>query len=397
VLEALALCGDDDTVRGLAPLVRVWPGEGGHARAVAALDVLAAIGTDVALMHLHGIAEKVAFKGLRTRAQEKIAEVADGLGLSTDQLADRLVPDFGLDRDGSMVLDYGPRRFTVGFDEQLRPVVADQDGTRRKVLPKPAAKDDPTLAPAAHAAFAGLRKDVKTIAATQVRRFEAAMVRNRRWSAAEQRALFVEHPLLWHLARRLVWATFDDTGAVTGSFRLAEDRTPADAGDDAFTLADATTVGIAHPLHLGGQLGAWSDLFADYEILQPFAQLGRDTHALTPQERGAKALDRLAGVKVPTGRVLGLAHRGWERGTVMDGGVSTDVRRPAGGGRVISIDLDPGIIAGMAGEWDEQQVREVWISDGDPGWGRTTNGLPFSVLDDVSASELLRDLEHLRG
>jgi hypothetical protein len=50
----------------------------------------------------------------------------------------------------------------------------------------------------------------------------------------------------------------------------------------------------------------------------------------------------------------------------------------------------------MAAEWDEQKVTRVWVCDQTPGWGRR-DGLPFSALDEVSASELLRDLEHLRG
>jgi hypothetical protein len=397
VLDALGLVGNDETVRRLTALIRTWPGEGAHARAVAALDVLSAIGTDVALLHLHGIAEKSPFRGLRSKAREKMDEVAEGLGLSAEQLADRLVPDFGLARDGSMLLDYGPRRFRVGFDEQLKPVIADEHGARRKTLPKPAAKDDPALAPAAYATFRGLRKDVKTIAADQLRRFERAMVAGRRWTAADQRALFIEHPLLWHLTRRLVWATFDDTGEATGSFRVAEDRTLADAGDEELTLPDRTLVGIAHPLHLGGALAAWSEVFADYEILQPFPQLDRDTWHLTDAERQARVLHRLDGVTVETGRILGLAHRGWERGPVMDGGVSDVVHKPVAGGHVLVINLDPGIIAGAVMEWKTQQVRGVWISDGPPEWVDPNGNRPFSVLDPVSASELLRDLEHLRG
>jgi hypothetical protein len=148
-LHQLAWLGDDETARRLTPLIRAWPGEGGHHKAVAGLDVLAAIGSDVALLQLHGISEKAKFKGLKARAREKIAEVAAGLGLTGEQLSDRLVPDFGLDTDGGMVLDYGPRRFTVGFDEQLKPYVTGEDGKRRKALPKPGAKDDATLAPAA--------------------------------------------------------------------------------------------------------------------------------------------------------------------------------------------------------------------------------------------------------
>ncbi|WP_156753957.1 WGR domain-containing protein, partial [Actinokineospora pegani] len=116
VLTVLGEVGDDEVVRALSPLIRAWPGEGGHARAVIGLDVLADIGTDVALMHLNGIANKVKFKGLKERAEEKMRAVAERIGLSSEQLADRLVPDLGLDTDGSMVLDYGPRKFTVGFD-----------------------------------------------------------------------------------------------------------------------------------------------------------------------------------------------------------------------------------------------------------------------------------------
>jgi predicted DNA-binding WGR domain protein len=397
VLEALALCGDDGTVRRLAPLIRAWPGEGGHARAVAALDVLAEIGTDVAMMHLHGIAEKVKFPGLRTRARERMAEVADGLGLTAEQLADRLVPAFGLDSRGTMVLDYGPRRFVVGFDEQLKPFVAEEGGARRAALPAPSAADDPVLAPAARAAFASLKKEVRAIAADQVRRLERAMVRGRRWSAAEHRGLFAEHPLLWHLARRLVWATFDGAGAVTGSFRIAEDRTPADSSDTATTVADDSRIGVPHPLQLGEEVATWSDLFADYEILQPFPQLGRDTWALTPEEERATVLHRLDGVTVPTGRVLGLAHRGWERGDASSNGVSDLVHRPLPDGLVAVVELDPGIIAGAATEWAEQKVTEVWLSDGPAVWKGAGSGVPFSRLDRIAASELLRDLEHLRG
>ena len=395
VLDALALLGDDETVRRLAPLIRVWPGEAAHKRAVAGLDVLSAIGTDVALMHLHGIAEKARFAGLKSAARAKMDEVAEALGLTAEQLADRLVPDFGLDTDGSMVLDYGERRFRVGFDEQLKPVVADEDGSRRKLLPKPGAKDDPALAPAAYARFAGLKKDVKTVAADQIRRFERAMVTGRRWTAAEQRTLFVDHPLLRHLVRRLVWATFDTEGRPTGSFRVAEDQSLADPSDDELMVAGDTVVGVAHPLHLGETLGAWSDVFADYEILQPFPQLGREVLALTADERSSRLLHRFAGATVYTGKILGLSHRGWQRGSPQDAGVSNVTYKLVPGGRAVIVDLDPGIIAGDAMEWPEQTITGVWLNEGPADWGNSQGNLPFGALDDITASEMLRDLEGL--
>ena len=313
MIDALGLLGDDETVRRFTPVIRAWPGEGGHSRAVAGLDVLAAIGTDVALIHLNGIAQKVKFRALRERAAEKIEEVAEALGLTAEQLADRLVPDLGLDATGSLTLDYGPRTFSVRFDEHLKPYVVDGAGSRRKDLPKPAASDDADLATAARQRFSALKKDVRTVAADQIHRLERAMVTRRRWPAREFRELFVAHPFLVHVVRRLVWLVHDAAGTVTGALRVAEDRTFTDAADEPFTLPDDASVSVAHPMLLDAGLAAWAELFADYEILQPFPQLGRAVHTLTDAERGASSLTRFAGITVPTGRLMSLERRGWRR------------------------------------------------------------------------------------
>ncbi|QXJ20345.1 DUF4132 domain-containing protein [Actinomadura graeca] len=398
-LTQLGRSGDDATVRLLTPVIRAWPGEGGHKNAVNGLGVLAEIGSDVALMHLHGIAQKIKFKGLQAEAQARIREVADRLGLSTEQLADRLVPDFGLDADGSMTLDYGPRRFRVGFDEQLKPTVADEDGTPRKSLPKPGAKDDLDLAPAAHKAFAALKKDVRTVASSQLLRLERAMVTQREWTAAEFREFIVGHPLVRHLARRLVWTVSggDSDGAAGPAFRVAEDRTFADIEDDAYTLPDTARVRIAHPVHL--DVAAWSELFADYGILQPFPQLGRPVHALTDKERDGERLERFEGAAVPFGAVAGLVRLGWERGAPQGGGNETWISRPVPGGRHVVIGLHPGLSAGELGaNGDHQTLEHVWLAP-EPGEYRHRGGrgspLRLGDLDPVTASEVLAELTAL--
>jgi len=395
VLDAMGYVGDDETVRRLSPLIRAWPGEGGHARAVTGLDVLASIGTDVALMHLNGIADKAKFKGLKARAQEKINEVAAKLGLTAEELADRLVPDLGLDDDGSMTLDFGPRKFTVGFDEQLKPYVT-EEGTRRKELPKPGPRDDATLAPDAYKAFAALKKDARTLAADQIRRFERAMVLQRRWDLSQVRGLFIEHPLLWHISRRLVWASFDGSGHAVTAFRVAEDRTLADADDKELLVEDSVRVGIPHPLHLGDGLRRWSDLFADYEILQPFAQLGRDVFRLSDVEKGGTVLEQFKGVKVETVKVLGLERFGWERGEAQDAGIQGWMFKKLPHDRAAVVGLDPGIIAGAATEWKEQTLQDVWINNEPTGdWSGGDHRQKYAVLDEVTASEIIRDLRSL--
>ncbi|MBE1537233.1 DUF4132 domain-containing protein [Actinomadura algeriensis] len=309
-LDQLGVTGDDGTVRRLAPLVRAWGDGGGVARAVHGLDALAGIGSDAAMGALYEIALKTKSSKLWKEARRKFDRAAADRGLTPERFADRLVPDFGLDAAGSMVLDYGPRRFTVGFDEWLKPFVADESGRPRKSLPKPGAKDDPGRAPAAHAAFTTLKREVRAVATDQCRRLQRAMTAGRRWEAAEFRDHVAGHPLVRHLARRLVWTAHD--GAATAVFRVAEDGTFADVRDDAFTVADSARIGLPHPLRLGAEaVAAWSEVFADYEILQPFPQLGRPVIVLTERERDGDRLERFAGVRLTEADVLALWRRGW--------------------------------------------------------------------------------------
>ncbi|MEV5827367.1 DUF4132 domain-containing protein [Spirillospora sp. NPDC052242] len=393
-LTQLALTGDDETVRRLSPVIRAWPGEGGHAKAVTGLDVLAGIGTDTALAHLHSISQRVKFKALKARAQDKIDEVAAGLELTPDQLADRLVPDLGLDASGTLTLDYGPRRFVVRFDERLKPVIADEDGKVRKALPKPGAKDDPDLAPAAHKRFAALKKDVRTVASDQIRRLEQAMVTGRRWQLGEFRDLLAGHPLVGNLVRRLVWRT--DDGPI--AFRVAEDGTFTDAADDAIVLPETARVGIAHPLHLDDAVEAWSSLFADYEILQPFPQLGRPVHGLTDDERESGRLARFEGAKAPAGAVLGLVNRGWERGEPQDAGMENWISRRLAANRYLVVGLQPGIPVGAPDQFEDQEFHSVRLAERPENhWYGARESPSFHGLDPVIVSEALADLSHLTG
>lgn len=390
---ALAHLGTDETARRLSPLIRQWPGEAAHARAVLGLEVLAGIGSDVALMHLNGIAQKVKFKGLQERARERIAAIAEARGLTTEELADRLVPDLGLDENGTMVLDFGPRKFTVGFDEQLKPFVRDDSGKRIKDLPKPGKDDNAELSAQATDAYKALKKDARTLASQQIRRFERAMADRRRWSVSEFRLFLVEHPLLRHLTQRVLWSTYQE-GKPVACFRVAEDLSFADKEDSAWSLPDDARVGIAHPLEIDASTAAaFGQVFADYEILQPFRQLGRETYALTADEQSKAELDRFKGKKVPTGSVYGLENKGWRRGEPQDAGWIGWFTRPLSNGLHIELGLDPGTVVGDISYEPVQKLESVVLRR-DGTW-HNEGLVPFSELDPILASEVLRDLDLL--
>ncbi|NNH71070.1 DUF4132 domain-containing protein [Nocardia uniformis] len=387
VYEALGSFGDDTTVESLLEHVRANRSD---ARSVTALDAFVAIGSDAALLALKFISEKVRTTRVRVGAKERIEAVADRLGLTADQLADRLVPDLGLRADGTTLLDFGPRRFVVGFDEQLRPTIATTDGDRLKALPKPGVRDDAERAEAAHKVFRRLKKDARAVAADQIKRLERAMVTQRRFTVDELRTLFIAHPLRWHVTRRLVWGVYDGE-TLTGTVRIAEDRTFADSTDDTVSLPDDTVLGVAHPIQFPNEVTGWGEIFADYELLQPFPQMGREVYTVPDELLHASKIVH-AGDKADGPRFLSLAARGWLPPETDDGGHIYTFEKPLPHGRYLVISADPGLAAYNLSASNPQSFG-VYLRQ-----TRSTSGsITFADLDEVTASEILRDIAWLNS
>jgi hypothetical protein len=182
---------------------------------------------------------------------------------------------------------------------------------------------------------------------------------------------------------------------VDGSFRVAEDGSYAGVDDDTLTLPDGALVGVAHPLRLAA-VARWAGVLADYELLQPFPQLGRETYALTPQEAKAVQLDTFDGRVVPSGRVLGLERSGWHRATPQDNGHQPWIERPLPGGLRAYVRLKPGFTIGRPGDDPEQTLSALVVSRGRVGYRRNTaDEVELGAVDEVAMSELLRDLHQL--
>lgn len=254
----LVWLGDASCVRQLVPMIEAWPGESAHARAVTGLDILGALATSEALEAVFRMAYAAHYPGLRKAAMAKLEELAQDRGLATEQLADRCLPGSRLE----------PRQL---------------DWQSRK-------EPDP---------------DVAELLLVQTRRFEQAMCARRRFNADDFRNYILNHNLAVALARHLVWATYQQDRP-QATFRIAEDNSLADLDDNAFELENEAEIGLIHPLEYDSVLARrWGDVFADYQLLQPFEQLGRQ--AFGP----SYAIHHYLGRQVAQQALLELLDRGW--------------------------------------------------------------------------------------
>jgi hypothetical protein len=220
------------------------------------------------------------------------------------------------------------------------------------------------------------------------------MVGQRRWTGEQLRKFFLEHPLMIHLSRRLVWARYD-ADAVAETFRVAEDGSLANADDEEITIPDDARVGIVHALDLDeDDAKRWGEVFGDYEILQPFTQLGRETFAIEEGEKKKKSLDRFRNRKVPTRSVIGLEGRGWRRGPPMDAGVVGWMQKQLPGGAWACLNLDPGLFTGYLDEEPEQTLDDLTITRAAESWD-SRGQMDMGELSPVIFSELVRDITQL--
>ncbi|WP_051798482.1 DUF4132 domain-containing protein [Catenuloplanes japonicus] len=304
-LFALGFLGDDAMLPRLTDVVLGWT-EDALARAKIALEVFVALGTDTALTHLQRMARTAKMKPFRKYAASKLIAIADARGLTTAELGDRIAADLGLDANGRVPLDYGPRRFSVGFDVRLHPLVHDADGRRLKGLPRVAGTDDPELAEEAKRAFAALKKEARALAVERGRALEDAMVAGRSWPAPDARRFLFDHPAVRYLARALLWQV-----AGGPAFRVAEDGTLADVDDKTLTLADDQHVTLYHPALAGPDHATWAETFADYEIFQPFPQLDREVYRPDAAQATARRLPMHTGRDADLDILHPLVARGW--------------------------------------------------------------------------------------
>ncbi len=382
-LLALGIFGGDSVARELGPRLRGWAQQGKNVLATSAVRVLEAIalrGSDVAVVQLVNTASGARSDDVKERAESALHVLAKARGLDLDQLADRAAPAID-----DVTFDLGARELTAAIDASGNVALRDATGASIDAL-RATKGDDPKLFEAAKERHRALKADVQEIYRAQTRRFETALRESRSWSREDFEGVALQKRVLFDIARRLVWSAHDASGARLATLRVVEDRTYADPEDRHVALASATRFKLLHPLESSErELSRWGAIFGDYELVQPFAQIGREVFELTPEEAAAHQTQRFSKLRFDASRLFALEHRGWSRrgGDVLTIG--------AGGALVVHFAIAPGLHAPPP--LPPQSIVAFDVSSRDRGARPPVLG----DVDRIRMSEILRDLASLAG
>lgn len=320
VLPFAAVYGGAPMTQRLSKAIHDWPEHQRGAIACDAVMALALSSDPAAIVIVDSISRKFKFRQVKTAAAAALQNAAQELGISAEELADRIVPTLGFDKTGRQVFDYGKRSFTVRLTDALELEIVNDQGKAVKSMPAPGKTDDPQAADA-YEAFKTMKKGIKTTVTAQRARLESALSVLRCWDTQRWRALFVENPIMHQFAMSLIWGIYED-GRLTDTFRYMEDGTFNTVDEEEYTLPEDGKIGLVHPVELDEDtLQGWKQQLEDYEIRQSIDQLGRTVHTLDEAKAGESALEDFGGKMLNALSLSGkLLQQGWYRGSIIDGG-----------------------------------------------------------------------------
>lgn len=321
VLFFSAVHGGSEAISTLVQYIKEWSENSRGAIASDAVRAIALNGSSSALMIVDEMSRKYKKRQVRSAAGEAMNDAAQLLGITKEELADRIVPDLGFDEKMCRTFNYGSRQFSVYLTPSLDIEIFNGD-KKIKNLPKPGANDDPELSAKAYNDFKEMKKLMKSTVSAQRSRLEYVLMCDRKWSADNWKKLFVSNPLMHCFAVGLIWGIYDENG-LSASFRYLDDGSFTTSDEDEFEIPDNASIGLVHPIELSAdELAVWKEQLSDYEITQPFPQLDRCVFHITDEEKSMTDITRFNDRELNGLAFAGkMLKFGWFKGTAEDAGM----------------------------------------------------------------------------
>lgn len=317
LMALAALLGDDTVVDKIRTTINKWMEENRYKMAEHGVGALALHGSDKALRWVEWYSRKYRTKkaNVGTAALVALETAAEELGISTHELGDRIVPDFGFDGlfkhftvDGEDYRAFIDGNFKIAF--------FNDDNKKLKAIPAAAGAS-------LKESFKAIAKEVRDIVKSQSSRLEYYLIIQRKWTYGQWQSFFLQNPVMFIYATKLLWGVYDEKGNLQSAFTCNEDTTLQDINSDEFSIDEKAIIGIVHPAQLEeARLKQWQQLFFDLAIDPVFPQLDRKIPSLEAYDLSKKIITRFDGKKTKEGSIRSTLEKyGWHKGPAGDGGM----------------------------------------------------------------------------
>jgi hypothetical protein len=357
LMALAALLGNEPVVDKIRITTNKWMEENRYKMAEYGVGALALQGSNKALRWVEWYSRKYRSKkaNVGAAALAALETAAEELGITAHELGDRIVPDFGFDGlfkhftiDGD---DY--RAF---IDSNFKIAFFNENNKKLKSLPAGAGAE-------LKEEFKTIAKEVRDIVKSQSSRLEYYLIVQRRWSYEQWRRFFLQNPVMFIYATKLLWAVFENDKLVK-AFICNEDTSVIDINNDEISLDSTAIIGIVHPSQLdAGSLQQWKKVFFDLAIESIFPQLERKIPDMNGIDLSKCIITKFENKQMVQGSIRSTLERfGWHKGITGDGGMLQSFNLLYADGKMEAVLEIEGVGAGYGWGGDEKLGR-LYIID----------------------------------
>ncbi len=316
-LTLCGLLGDDSVLQKLNTLFRKSLADKRVKMAEYVLGAIAMIGSDKALRTIEVISRKYANKkpALSEAATASLNAAAEELNITQDQLADRIIPDFGFE-DLYFNFNAGDESYRAFINNEFKLCFYNESHQLRKSVPTGTDKELVTT-------FKEIDKEIRDITRTQQGRLEKYLIEGRAWPVDEWQKLFFHNPIMFVYSTKLLWSLWDENENVINTFYCDEDSETFDVKDEAIDLSKGNKIRILHPTDLDtDQLTTWKEKLYHSNLKTIFPILERKVFVKKDGEAELNVSRHFFNEDVPKGADFVITHLtkcGWRKETG-DGG-----------------------------------------------------------------------------
>ncbi len=396
------LLGDDDSSELLQRKVNDWADNGRQKMAEYAVKALALQGSNKALRAVEFFSRKYKnkYKNIGAAAHEAFGIAAEELGISPYDLADSIIPDFGFEGlFREFEVDGETYRAFINTDFKM--VFLNEDNRLLKSPPKGISKE---LAEE----FKDITKEIRDIVKSQSSRLEQYLVIQRKWETEKWQAFFLQNPVMFAYAVRLIWGAYDADGHLKFTFRCEQDQTLLNAEGEEAELDEDLQIGMVHPISLSpAQIDYWNGSLYDADIEPIFPQLNRKVITLPEGDKPLVISNEFKGVKYGGyGFTSKMEKLGWYRGSVVDAGWISSFYKDFAEANITAIinqqgELSVGDPSAHAELSELMFVKRNQVSFGSYVYDEPSNAndarlVPFGDLPPIVYSEVMADMQFFK-
>ncbi|MDI9867455.1 DUF4132 domain-containing protein [Flectobacillus sp. DC10W] len=401
-LTLASIFGDTTVIRQLRNKVQEFADNNRGKMAEYVVKALALNGGTQALRNVEFFSRKYKNKNknVGAAATESFTLVAEELGISPYDLADQIIPDFGF--EGLFkTFEVEGQEYRAFVNQDFKILFLNEDNKTLKALPKgtPVALQEE---------FKEIGKEIKDIVKSQTLRLEQYLIIQRQWDTEKWQCLFLNNPIMFVYATRLIWGTFNDQKQLLFTFKVQEDQTCINQDGDEVEFQEGQMIRMVHPLILEKDtINHWSEVLEDEGLSPAFLQLNRSVVNFDPADKGTLISSKFRGIEMSGYTFVSvLEKRGWFRGSVVDAGFISNYYKNFAEEGITAIitqegDICVGYLDSIGGIGNLMFVKYGSVEFGsytydEPGHTNDSRLIPFEQISPIIYSEVMADMQFFK-